>query len=155
MFSERGKLPIELREKMLDFYERKTKLKGVDEKEYEYLKSKNRLNSTFGMMVTDICSNEIIFSDNEWKEVEPNKEERLEKYYESRNSFLSYQWGIYVTAHARERLQRMIDIVGLDLCYCDTDSVKYTNSKLYDKYFESVNNEIIQQSRNNDTCNYS
>ena len=155
MFSERGKLPIELREKMLDFYERKTKLKGVDGKEYEYLKSKNRLNSTFGMMVTDICSNEIIFSDNEWKEVEPNKEERLEKYYESRNSFLSYQWGIYVTAHARERLQRMIDIVGLDLCYCDTDSVKYTNSELYDKYFESVNDEIIQQSRNNDTCNYS
>ena len=44
MFSERGKLPIELREKMLDFYERKTKLKGVDGKEYEYLKSKNRLN---------------------------------------------------------------------------------------------------------------
>lgn len=156
MYSERGKLPLELREKMLEYYDNKTKLKGVEGKEYEYLKSKNRLNSTFGCMVTDITSDDIKYScDNGWETVSVNKEEALEKYYNSRNSFLSYQWGVYVTAHARNHLQILLDKVGMDVVYCDTDSVKFCNVETNTKYFEEENKKLINVSYNNDVRNFS
>ena len=46
-------------------YEDKTKLKGVDGKEIEYLVSKNMINAAFGMMVTAIVRDEFDY-DEEW-----------------------------------------------------------------------------------------
>lgn len=152
--SEKGKLPVELRNKMLDFYDAKTKLKGVEGKEYEYMKSKNRLNSTFGCMVTDILHNEILFDNGEWTETQSDKQEQLEKFYKSKNNFLCYQWGIFVTANARKRLQRMIDVVGKDIVYIDTDSIKYVNDK-HTKEFEELNKELVNDCLNNDIRAYS
>lgn len=140
--AKRGKLPSELRTTLKSFFEAKTKLKGIDGKEYEYMKSKNRINSTYGMMVTDIAHNEILFTDG-WNIVHPELEKSLEQYYKSRNNFLSYQWGVYVTSHARRRLQEMIDIVGTDLVYVDTDSIKYIGD--HRKDFEIKNTEILKQ----------
>lgn len=156
MYADRGKLPIELRNVLLHYYDLKTQLKGVEGKEYEYLKSKNKVNSTFGMMVTDICSPLITFdNEKQWDKQDVDKKETLEKYYNSRNSFLSYQWGIYVTAHARNKLQKMLDECGLDVVYCDTDSVKYCNHKDHDFKFEKQNETILEITKNNDTINYS
>lgn len=138
-------LPIELREKVLAQYTDKCKLKFGDP--YLYNKYKNKINADFGMMLTDICRREIKY-DSESKEnpfsLEPwNIEGSMEKYYKSRNSFLSYQWGVWVTAHCRNRLQKAIDSVGIDAYYCDTDSLKYLGD--HDKDFERLNREILDE----------
>lgn len=155
IYASKGKLPLELRNKLMEFYTAKTQLKGIESKEYEYMKSKNRLNSTFGMMVTDVAHSEIFYdSDNmEWQEVKPDLESSLESFYKSRNNFLSYQWGVFVTANARKRLQIMLDKVGRDVVYIDTDSIKFQN-QAHIKEFEEMNKELIKQAENNDIPAY-
>lgn len=155
MYATRGKLPVELRNKMLDFYKAKTELKGIDGKEYEYMKSKNRVNSTFGMMVTAIDHNEILYNNDtmEWSEEKCDITKSLEDFYKNRNNFLSYQWGVFVTANARARLQRMIDVVGEDVVYIDTDSIKFVNEK-HIAEFEKLNDELIAKALENDIQAY-
>ena len=50
-------LPLELREKVIEQYTDKCKLKFGDS--YLYNKYKNKINADFGMMLTDICRREI------------------------------------------------------------------------------------------------
>lgn len=155
MYATRGKLPKELRLKLLDFYTAKTQLKGIEGKDYEYMKSKNRLNSTYGMMVTDIQHNDIAYDIEtmEWNTVIPDLEGAIESFYKSRNNFLSYQWGVFVTANARKRLQTMLDIVGRDVVYTDTDSIKFRNQK-HIAEFEAINKELELQAETNDIKAY-
>ena len=162
-YAERGKLPHELRNEMMKYYQQKTMLKDIEGKEYEYMKSKNKLNSTFGCMVTDIFQTDIIFNKNaknvneiwtcEKIETLEQKQQKLDKYYNSKNSFLSYQWGVWVTAHARQRLQNGIDIVGAECVYVDTDSVKFIGEHNIEK-FEKLNAVIELESLNNDIPSY-
>lgn len=139
--ARKGKLPVELRQQIIKYYEKKTTLKGDDEHYYEYIKSKNKLNSIFGMTVTSPVREEIEIVDGVWiKKDNINIEEKLNKYYSSFNNFLSYQWGVFVTANARYRLQQGLNLVGNDVVYCDTDSIKYINH--HDKDFEYLNSLI-------------
>lgn len=138
-------LPIELRQKVIEQYTNKCKLKWGDP--YLYMKYKNKINADFGMMLTDICRREISFNstskDNPFS-LEPwDIEGSMARYYNSRNSFLSYQWGVWVTAHCRNRLQKAIDKVGIDSLYCDTDSLKYLGD--HDSDFEELNEEILAE----------
>ena len=137
------------------FFKQKTQLKGIDEKEYKYMRPKNRLNSTFGMMVTDIAHSEILYDPLTmiWDEDKPDIESALDKFYKSRNNFLSYQWGVYVTANARLRLQTMLDVVGRDVVYIDTDSIKFQNSA-HIKEFDQLNEKLIEKAENNDIPAY-
>lgn len=154
--ARRGKLPKELRLKMMEYYDAKTMLKDVEGKEYEYAKSKNSVNSTFGMMVTAIDHDEIIYNSDTmlWDRDKPNIEESLLDFYKSRNSFLAYQWGVWVTANARKRLQDMLKVVGMDVVYIDTDSIKFQN-KEHIKEFEEKNKEVLEMVYNNDIRAYS
>lgn len=151
IYAEKGKLPKELRKKMMEFFEGKTMLKGIESKEYEYAKSKNMLNATFGMCVTDICHSEIHYNSDDmtWSEHKPDIEESLKEFFKSRNNFLSYQWGVFITANARRRLQNMLNKVGLDVIYIDTDSIKFINEK-HIAEFEEMNKELKYQAENND-----
>jgi hypothetical protein len=155
IYAQKGKLPNELRKQLIEFYTAKTQLKDIEGKEYEYMKSKNRLNATFGMMVTDVAHSEIFYDSNsmEWDEVKPELDASLEAFYKSRNNFLSYQWGVFVTANARKRLQTMLDKVGRDVVYIDTDSIKFQNAE-HIKEFEEINKELIKQAENNDIPAY-
>lgn len=142
--AERGLLPVEYRSELLRKYENKTNLKGVAGKEYEYAKEKNKINGAFGMMVTRI-DNKVINYDQvtmEWSKSDCDLEKALEDFYKSRNNFLAYQWGVWVTAHARYELRKTITAVGNDMVYCDTDSNKYVND--HEKDFEKLNKEILQ-----------
>lgn len=154
-YSEKGKLPKELRIKLMDFFTDKTQLKDIDDKIYEYMKSKNRLNATFGMMVTDIAHTECDYepSTMEWYSTKPEIEGALEGFYKSRNNFLSYQWGVFVTANARKRLQIMLDKVGRDVVYIDTDSIKFINEK-HIAEFEEMNILLEYEAENNDITAY-
>lgn len=137
-------LPDELRKTILKQYYDKTTLKDKDE--YLYMKQKNKFNANFGCMLTDICQDDVVYNP---KSKEPfsysrNKsfQEQLDKYYNSRKSFLSYQHGVWVTAHCRYRLQKAINALETDMIYCDTDSVKYYASRSTDSLFEELNSEI-------------
>ena len=141
-------LPLELREKVIEQYNNKCNLKFGDP--YLYNKYKNKINADFGMMLTDICRREITYDplhpDDKGNPFKPEELDILismAKYYNSRNSFLSYQWGVWVTAHCRNRLQKAIDRVGIDAIYCDTDSLKFLGN--HDKDFEELNKEILNE----------
>lgn len=149
-FTERGYLPEPIRTTSMDYFRKKTTLKGVEGKEYEYMKSKNKLNSGFGMMVTDIVSDDVCVKENEGGTLEWEKkpvsdermEELIERYSQSKNTFLNYMWGIWVTAQQRHTLQQGIDICGMNTVYVDTDSVKYFSTPEIERRFEELNKEL-------------
>jgi DNA polymerase elongation subunit (family B) len=128
----------------MDYFRKKTLLKGgTAEDQYYYMKSKNKLNSCYGCMVTDICQSSVEYENGEYIEIQEDKQKLLDKYYRSRNSFLSYQHGVWVTAHSRMRLRRaMWDIVGSDMVYCDTDSIYFATG--YDKSKLLQHNEKLK-----------
>lgn len=146
--AKRGKLPFELRNYLMTLYKSKTELKGISGKEYEYAKKKNEVNSSFGMMVSAIDHDSISYNCNadyneRWKSKKCDLEKALDDYYKSRNNFLSYQWGVWITAHSRYQLRLMITAVGNDFCYCDTDSVKYIGE--HEEDFKKINEQIIRE----------
>lgn len=147
-YSHKGFLPKELTDTVIEFFTLKSQLKGIEEKEYEYMKSKNKLNSLYGMIVTDIIRQENLFTD-QW---EKGENSTLEEYYSKRNNFLTYQWGLFVTAICRTNLQKAIDKIGLDCVYIDTDSVKFVGE--HDNVFEQINQEMIEWCTQNDIINY-
>lgn len=139
-FAARGRLPKELRDTVMTYYRRKTELKDVTGKEYEYAKSKNSLNACYGMIVTAIDMAFTRYEDGEYKTDTTDLQAQLDKFYKSRNSFLSYQWGIFVTALARYSLHKMLWVIGEDAIYCDTDSIKCLGDHTAD--FEAMNAQI-------------
>lgn len=127
----KGKLPDEFRDYVKERFRLKTELKGIDGREYEYMKEKNKINALYGMCVTSIDNDLVRFDQRsgEWNHEAKPLAEQLRKHYKSRNSFLPYQWGVFCTAHARAKLRRALNMVGRDAVYCDTDSVKFINRK--------------------------
>ena len=147
--AQRGQLPKEYKEIIMKYYRLKTTLKGKHnpDDEYMYQKYKNMLNALYGMMTTRIDQSTVLYHPGEPEEFtfeEKPLEEILEKFYKSRNSFLPYQWGVWVTAHARKRLETMLWKVGSDVIYCDTDSIKFVNAE-HIKQFEAENKKLIAQ----------
>ena len=119
-----GWLPKEIRDEVLLYYKGKTELKGVEGKEYFYMKSKNKLNSIYGLTVQDPCKDNILYNLGAYDEEGIPISELLDKYYKS--CFTSYAWGIFVTAWARFELRRAMWTIGnRNVIYVDTDSVKF------------------------------
>lgn len=138
------KLPLPIRESTRDYFMSKTTLDGISEKLYEYLKSKNRLNSIFGMMVTAIDQDDIVYNEGEWYVKESDTEKQLERVKKSGNTFLLYQWGIFITAYARRALHEVLDEIGMDAVYIDTDSIKFIGED-NERFFEESNEKILKQ----------
>lgn len=125
------KLPEPLIKEVVKYYKDKTELRGVKGQEIFYDKAKALLNSLYGMMAQDPVKHSLIFRQfGDWDEDDTPDEELLGK--SNNKAFLAYQWGVWVTAHSRDALERGIRLVhetdGADFVYCDTDSVKYTGS---------------------------
>ena len=105
-FAKYGYLPKEYIEFTLKKYIAKTEYKDVKGKELEYALEKAKFNSLYGMSVTNNIKDEVIF-DNEtgWNERPLENKEILQKLeYEKKKGFLSFAWGVWVTAHARINL---------------------------------------------------
>lgn len=145
-------LPNSILKGILELYGNKTKLKGVDGKEQEYLVSKQMLNSVYGMSVTDIIR-DLIEYENEWDVKPGNYEEQLLKHNESKNRFLYYPWGVFVTAYARYNLWTGIIAFGNDYVYSDTDSIKCLNYEKHADYIQEYNNLCIEKLKA--MCDYS
>lgn len=140
----KGYMPKDLIKAILRLYENKTTLKGIDEKIIEYMRSKGMLNSTFGMCVTDIARDEILY-DIEWDHKAPELQEVLDKYNKSNSRFLFYPWGVWVTAYARRNLWTGILECKEDYIYSDTDSIKLRNYEKHKEYFDKYNTIITNQ----------
>lgn len=154
-YSRKGLLPKELRDTIMYYFEKKSELKGDEEHYYEYMKSKNKLNSIYGMTVTNILNTEIEYHDGEYTEkkmTEEEMQEALDKYYKNHRSFLNYSWGVFVTAYARRELEDGLNIAGLDTIYCDTDSVKFIGN--HDREFEEYNERLNKECEEKGIRNY-
>lgn len=126
-----GDLPEELKDVVRTYYVRKTELKDIDGKEVLYTKEKNKLNACYGMMAQDVVKIAILFNDEYEKLYAEDEKDDRESNFEKNNRkrFLSYAWGVWCTALARNALHAAIWIVedtqDAFFLYCDTDSVKY------------------------------
>ena len=139
-------LPKEIIECVLEFYEKKTTLKGVKGQEAEYLLKKGMLNSLYGMCVTDICKDdENCTFEKGWSTTPANVDMEIDKYNKDPNRFLSYAWGVFITAYARRNLFTGIMSMGKDYVYCDTDSIKFLNMDAHKAYIEDYNSSIIRK----------
>jgi len=140
-------LPKAICESILKLYQGKTELKDVQGSEVEYLLSKGMLNSIYGMSVTDVVKDNAIYDDHSesWETETPEKFDEIEKYNNSRNRFLYYAWGIWVTAYARRNLWTGIIDVGDDYIYSDTDSLKLINYEKHLSYIKWFDAQIIDK----------
>ena len=145
--AKKGYLADEIREKIYEYYLKKCTLKYDPDVWYEYNLAKGKLNSIFGLMAQKIIKDEWILDAN-GDLVLSEERKTLDDYYNSFNSFTEYQCGCFCTALARLMLQRGIDLVGDDMIYCDTDSVKYQGD--HDEDFQILNDEI--RKTNNEYC---
>jgi hypothetical protein len=127
-----GNLPPELIKMNIKYYIAKTELKNVDGEEIYYMKSKNKLNSIYGMMAQDPVKQTIDFINDEFIERADPAQELLMA--SNKKAFLCYQWGVWTTAWARYRLEEGIRLAGDAFVYCDTDSVKYLNDINWTSY---------------------
>lgn len=151
-------LPKEIIDVVMEYFTQKCVLKWdkshesdsakKEEIEYLYGKKKNELNGIFGMMYTNPVRDEVKeLESGEWV-IEPvDIAAALEKFYKSRNNFLVYAWGVWITAHARAWLQRLIDCadssnngLGYATAYVDTDSCKGLG--IDDNLIQELNREI-------------
>lgn len=137
-------LPKSIIESIIKLYEDKTILKDVAGKEVEYLLSKGMLNSVYGMCVTDIIQDNATFNGS-WQSQPADIEEQILNYNDSKNRFLYYAWGIFVTAYARKNLWTGILAMGNDYVYSDTDSIKCLNFEKHKRYIEWYNNDVTEK----------
>lgn len=139
----RDYLPTPIVKSILKLYQDKTELKDVEGKEVEYLNGKEKLNSCYGMSVTDIVQENITYKNGEWLNEKPNLEKELKKYNDKMNRFLYYPWGVFVTAYARYNLFTGIYECGDDYIYSDTDSIKIKNKDSHMDYINHYNEVTI------------
>lgn len=151
VISEKGYLPARYIRAILNLYENKTKLKGIIGKEIEYLTSKAMVNASYGNMAMDPIRDSFEYVNNEYVDTTDTRESAIEKYNNSRNRFLAYQWGVYVTAYARFNLFQTIKLLGNDYVYSDTDSIKLinvdSNKHLFDDWNRQVQEKIDKASK--------
>ena len=126
---------------ILELYQKKTELKGVEGREDEYLNSKEMLNSCYGMSVTDIVRDENVYNGT-WATVPADVNKCINEYNGKIGRFLFYPWGVWVTAYARHNLFTGICVCGRDYIYSDTDSLKIINYERHASYFERYNDTI-------------
>lgn len=138
-YARYAKLPKEYVELIQSYFKNKTELKNVKGQEEFYDKSKNLLNALYGMFAQNPVIEPLYFDGLKIQSVEDyNAEELLFKF--KRNAFIVYQWAVWTTARARHLLHQVIDIVGDDFIYCDTDSVKFIGDHTAD--IEKLNDKM-------------
>ena len=137
---------------ILDKYVKKTQLKNVNGKEIEYALEKGKFNSLYGMSVTNTIRDDVNYSnDTGWSVTELSNEDIIEKLErEKKKGFLSFSWGVWVTAYARRNLLTNVCLLDDKCIYCDTDSLKLFRG--YDKniildYNKSVKERIKKVSK--------
>ena len=145
-YAEKSYLDNKYIDYILTLYQNKTQYKGDKEKESIYAKSKEFINSLYGMTVTKMISDNILLTENGWEIETINKDEMnklIAKQGKSKKTILNFSWGVWVTSYARRNLFRCVLKMDADVVYMDTDSIKYIGN--YDKVFDDYNKEILEK----------
>lgn len=154
--SYKNYLPKELLEYILELYGNKTSLKDVEGMEDIYMQSKQYINSLFGMSVTALIQADVVQEDGVWSTVPLTKikvEEQLERLRKpmkcDKKYFMSYSWGVYITAYARRNLWKCIEKCDKDVLYCDTDSIFVRGEQDFSWYNEEITNKLKKSCEDN------
>lgn len=122
-----------------DLYVDKTALKGITEEYENYMRQKRYINACYGMTVTNLITDDVVYNSDKHIWEEPTKltpetaQEKLNKINKNRKTFLNPLWGVFVTAYARKNLfdcmykiekRSMTNGYNCGVIYCDTDSIK-------------------------------
>lgn len=127
--AQAGMLSKELILTILDYYSKKTKLKGTGQDSL-YNESKQFTNSIYGVSVTKVYADDVLFGETgdgvDWYSDAMDEDRYYEKQLETKleNSFLTYQIGPYITAFARSNLWTILKDIDAHTIYGDTDSLK-------------------------------
>lgn len=135
-------LPWPVVNKILQYFEAKTTLKGVEGAEYEYSLGKQKLNGIYGLSATDLMNSQT--------EINPETLEAIISEPEYKPAkVLPYQWAIYCTAYVREVVYGIVTYIsGIDntaFWYSDTDSVFYRKTAQIDAYIYAYNRKVKKQ----------
>lgn len=146
-FSIYDYLPKDFIEFILEKYVNKTKLKNVDGMEVEYMMEKNKFNALYGMSVTNNIKDRVVFDNIQgWSEEKLTNEEIIEALMkEKKKVFLSFSYGVWCTAWARNNLLRCLIKLDKYVVYADTDSLKLLegfDKSVIEEYNKSVINKI-------------
>lgn len=145
--SKRGQIQSCIKDKINDYFI----VKETVEKGYYRDKTKNKLNGIYGMTATDIVRDVItINEDFEYITEEQNIDKALDKYYNSRNSFNNYLYGVWTTAHARYWLVKVMieQVVGYEnYIYSDTDSIFFLYDDKIVQRIKKYNKAIIEKNK--------
>lgn len=138
---------------LLELYKQKTELKGVDNE--LYMKSKQRLNSCFGMLATNVLNQDTYYKNNEWGKYneEEIKEtfmrEKIDGLHSSYSLIGQYAWGVWCTAYNRSTLWGQIIKNDNIVCYYDTDSIKSVKPIDFTEYNNYIINECKKSAEEN------
>ena len=145
-------LPKQFIEFILEKYINKTKYKNVVGKEVEYALEKAKFNSLYGMSVTNNIKDDVIYENEKgWDEKPLDNETIIEMLKKEKNdAFLSFSYGVWVTAWARYNL--LTNLIKLDeyVVYSDTDSLKLRKGfdiNIIKEYNKNVVNIIKRTSK--------
>lgn len=132
---------------ILTLFYNKTCLEGIDDE--LYMASKGQLNAQYGVQVTKIISDNVLYKENKWQ-LDPltSKEiqEKLQKMRDGYNQITAYQVGIFITAYNRRALYTAlmrVEQTTKKLVYWDTDSTKAIRDPRIDKIFDDLNAENV------------
>lgn len=150
-FTKYEYLPKKFIKFVLQKYINKTQYKDVEGKEVEYALEKGKFNSIYGMTVTNMIRDEVDYDDVKgWNETPLTNTDIFDKLVEEKNKgFLSFAWGVWVTAYARDNLLRRVIELDKYVVYCDTDSIKLVQGydrRIFTDYNESVIKRIKETS---------
>lgn len=140
----KGFLPIPFITFILAQYINKCTLKGVKGKEDLYKKAKQFINALYGMCVTNDIRDDVIFQENLTWKIDRLSDEQISSKL-NKEHFLNFAWGVYITAYARRELWKLINKIGNDVIYVDTDSVKFINLHENLRYITDYNKSMIER----------
>ena len=144
-------LPKAILYSTLNFYLKKTKLKGIPERKEDYMRGKMMLNSVYGMCVQDPLKDPIVYENGKWAKVKieklptETKNSLISQYNENRSRYLYYIWGVEISAYSRHELWEGILAMGDDYVYADTDSLKILNSEKHLPWINAYNDYIVEK----------
>lgn len=123
-----GPLPNQIKEYVLELYEQKTKLKGLDKKDL-YSAIKTEINGLFGTLAEDPGKLYYTYNDGVYEPSGLSREELIELKDKAaaekiQKSNLPYTWGVWVPAIVRGWVQSVLDNLGDSALYVDTDGIK-------------------------------
>lgn len=141
-------MPAHVIRYMLQRYEQKTLLTGVDDE--MRLIEKQKLNSIYGMcgtaLIHDMIEEDEYFKYEKTRLTTEQIQTELDKLHKNvYKNVLPYSYGIYVTAYQRFYLMEMAHKFDLDkICYFDTDSIKGFFDDRDEVIIEAENERIKQ-----------